>query len=190
LPPKNQSKIEMSANCELCTSTENLSSYSVPPDSYADNEITVCNTCLSQIQGQQPVDSTHWSFLSDIMWNEKQAIRVMAWRMLDRMKSETWAADNLDMMYMDEETQKWAEAGNDIDAGLAPLVHKDSNGNILQDGDSVVLIKTLDVKGSSLSLKMGTMIRNIRVVKDDDGQIEGKVNGQLLVVLTKFVRKQ
>jgi protein PhnA len=183
--PQTDSKV-----CELCTSTENLSSYNVPPDTYADNEVTVCTTCLSQIQGQQPTDSFHWRFLSDAMWSEKQAIRVLAWRMLDRLKWETWAADNLDMMYMDEDTQKWAEAGSDIDAGQAPVIHKDANGNILRDGDSVVLTKSLDVKGSSLNLKMGTMIRNIRVVNDDEGQIEGKVNGQLLVVLTKYVRKQ
>lgn len=176
--------------CELCMSTENLSVYNVPPDTYPDNEVTVCITCLSQIQRQQPTDSSHWGFLSETMWSEKQAIRVLTWRMLDRMKSETWAADNLEMMYMDEDTQKWAEAGKDTDGALAPAVHKDANGNILRDGDSVVLTKSLDVKGSSLNLKMGTMIRNIRVVNDDDGQIEGKVNGQLLVVLTKYVRKQ
>jgi protein PhnA len=176
--------------CELCMSTENLSSYNVPPDAQPGNAVTACATCLSQIQGQQPLDSSHWGFLSEIMWSDKQAIRVLAWRVLDRMKSETWAADNLEMMYMDDDTQKWAEAGKDADRVLAPVVHKDVNGNILLDGDNVVLTKSLDVKGSSLNLKMGTMIRNIRVVSDDEGQIEGKVNGQLLVVLTKFVRKQ
>lgn len=176
--------------CELCMSTENLSSYHVPPEALPDNEVKLCITCLSQIQGEQPTDSAHWRFLSQTMWSDKQAIRVLAWRMLDRMKSETWAADNLEMMYMDDDTQKWAEAGNDTDGALAQVVHKDVNGNILRDGDSVVLTKSLDVKGSSINLKMGTMIRNIRVVNDDDGQIEGKVNGQLLVVLTKYVRKQ
>lgn len=176
--------------CELCMSTENLSSYHVPPDAQPDNEVTVCITCLSQIQGQQPMDSSHWGFLSETMWSENQAVRVLAWRMLDRMKSETWAADNLELMYMDDDTQKWADAGKDTGGILVQVIHKDASGNILRDGDSVVLTKSLDVKGSSLNLKMGTMIRNIRVVNDDDSQIEGKVNGQLLVVLTKYVRKQ
>jgi protein PhnA len=182
--------MSISNACELCGSTENLSSYTIQPDGYADNGVTVCGTCLSQITGQEPMDSNHWRFLSDVMWSEKPAVQILAWRMLDRMKSETWAADNLEMLYLDEDMLKWAQAGNDIEAGATSLVHKDSNGNVLQDGDSVVLIKSLDVKGSSLNLKMGTMIRNIRVVKDDDGQIEGKVNGQTLVVLTKYVRKQ
>lgn len=176
--------------CELCMSTKNLSSYQVPPDALPDNEVTVCITCLSQIQGEQSSDKSHWGFLSDIMWSDKQAIRVLAWRILDRMKSETWAADYLEMMYLDDDTRKWAEAAKDTDGALAAVVHKDVNGNILNDGDSVVLTKSLDVKGSSINLKMGTTIRNIRVVNDDDGQIEGKVNGQLLVVLTKYVRKQ
>ena len=170
--------------CELCMSIENLSSYNVPPDGYPDNEVTICITCLS------PPDSSHWGFLSETMWSDRQAIRVLSWRMLDWMKSETWAADNLEMMYMDDNTQKWAEAGQDTDCGREPVVHKDANGNILRDGDSIVLTKSLDVKGSSLNLKMGTMMWNIRVVNDDEGQIEGKVNGQLLVVLTKYIRKQ
>lgn len=176
--------------CELCMSTENLTFYNVPPDALPDNEVTVCTTCLSQIQGEQSMDSSHWRFLSETIWSEKQAIRVLAWRMLDRMKSETWAADNLEMRYMDDDTQKWTEAATDTDGTPAPVVHKDANGNILRDGDSVVLTKSLDVKGSSTNLKIGTTIRNIRVVSDDDSQIEGKVNGQLLVVLTKYVRKQ
>ena len=176
--------------CELCSSTENLSIYEVPPAGYPDNKVTVCNTCLSQIQGHAPMDGFHWRFLSDKMWSEKPAIQVLSWRMLNQLRSEAWALENLEMMYLDEETQKWAEAADDSEKGLAKLVHKDANGNVLSDGDSVVITKSLDVKGSSVNLKMGTAIRNIRVVHDHEDQIEGKVNGQTIVVLTKYVRKQ
>jgi protein PhnA len=66
---------------------------------------------------------------------------------------------------------------------------KDSNGNILKEGDSVTLIKDLKVKGSSITLKRGTMVRNIHLT-DDPAEIEcrvEKVKG--LVLRTEFLRK-
>ena len=66
---------------------------------------------------------------------------------------------------------------------------KDSNGTTLADGDSVTVIKDLKVKGTSITLKRGTMIRNIRLT-DDEEQIEcnaDKVNG--LVLKTCFLKK-
>jgi protein PhnA len=68
--------------------------------------------------------------------------------------------------------------------------HRDSNNNVLENGDTVVIIKTLDVKGSSLSAKLGTVVKNIKLVDDNKEQIEGRVEGQLIVILTKYVRKQ
>ncbi len=68
-------------------------------------------------------------------------------------------------------------------------VVKDSNGNTLADGDSVTVIKDLKVKGSSVTLKRGTMIRNIRLT-DDVEEIEcnaDKVKG--LVLKTCFLKK-
>ena len=70
------------------------------------------------------------------------------------------------------------------------MLFSDSNGNILVNGDTVTLIKDLDVKGSSINAKIGTAVRNIRLVHDNTEQIEGKVDGQLIVILTKFVKKQ
>ncbi len=66
---------------------------------------------------------------------------------------------------------------------------KDSNGNPLVDGDSVVVIKDLKVKGTSVTLKRGTLIRNIRLTPDDEA-IEcssDKVKG--LVLKTCFLKK-
>lgn len=65
---------------------------------------------------------------------------------------------------------------------------RDANGNLLQDGDSVVLIKDLKVKGSSLTLKIGTKVRNIRVVGGDH-DIEGKVDGSPMMLKSMYVRK-
>lgn len=98
--------------------------------------------------------------------------------------------DNLDMMYLDEETLAWAKAGAEDEDEAPAEFHKDSNGNLLQTGDSVVLTKTLDVKGSSINAKLGTVVKNIRLVEDNTDQIEGRIEGQVIVILTKYLRKQ
>jgi protein PhnA len=59
----------------------------------------------------------------------------------------------------------------------------------LEHGDTVVLIKSLDVKGSSLTAKMGTVVRNIRLDANNPQYIEGRVEGQQIVILTQYVRK-
>jgi protein PhnA len=69
------------------------------------------------------------------------------------------------------------------------VTHKDSNGTILQAGDTVVLIKDLDVKGGGFTAKRGTAVRSITLVEGNAEQIEGRVNGQQIVILTKFVKK-
>jgi len=76
------------------------------------------------------------------------------------------------------------------DAPGAAMVVRDSNGNVLVEGDTVVVIKDLKVKGSSIPLKQGTVIRQIRLVEDDPEHIEGhseKIKG--LVLKTMFLRK-
>lgn len=75
-------------------------------------------------------------------------------------------------------------------AAEATLVVRDSNGNRLANGDTVVVVKDLKVKGSSIPLKQGTVIRNIRLVEDDAEHVEGhsdKIKG--LVLKTCFLRK-
>ncbi|GAB2451261.1 PhnA-like protein [Hymenobacter qilianensis] len=65
---------------------------------------------------------------------------------------------------------------------------KDSNGTLLNEGDSVTLIKDLKVKGSSLTLKRGTMVKNIRLTNSDK-EIEGRAGGSTMVLKTEFVKK-
>ena len=65
---------------------------------------------------------------------------------------------------------------------------KDSNGNLLNEGDSVTVIKDLKVKGTSSTLKRGTMIKNIRLT-DSSSEIECKVERQVLVLKTEFLKK-
>ncbi len=65
---------------------------------------------------------------------------------------------------------------------------KDSNGNILSEGDSVTVIKDLKVKGSSSVIKRGTVVKNIRLTGDAK-EIEGKVGGTVIVLKTEFMKK-
>lgn len=66
---------------------------------------------------------------------------------------------------------------------------KDSNGNILRDGDSVMPIKDLKVKGASLNLKRGTVIKNIRLTGDDNA-VECRVGKKTIVLKTSFLKKK
>jgi protein PhnA len=178
--------------CELCQSSNNLRMYEVPPTSSSnqDNTILICDKCQAQIDRKEELDSKHWIGLSEAMWSEVPGVQVVAWRMLNRLKNESWAMENLDMMYLSDETLAWAKAAGDHDNDAAVELHKDSNGNLLQTGDTVVLTKSLDVKGSTLNAKMGTVVKNIRLVEENTEQIEGKIEGQVIVILTKYVRKQ
>lgn len=179
------------ACCEMCKSTDSLKSYDLPnsPSDINETNVLLCETCLSQIENPDAIDPNHWRCLNDSMWSEFPAVQVLSWRMLNRLKSEGWTQDLLDMMYLDEETLNWAKTAGDGVASADQIIHKDSNGVVLEAGDSVVLIKDLDVKGSSLTAKRGTAVRCISLVHDNAEQIEGKVEGQQIVILTKFVKK-
>jgi protein PhnA len=98
-------------------------------------------------------------------------------------------SDLLDMAYLDDETLDWAKASGDGKIIDEADLHKDCFGAILQSGDNVVLVKTLEVKGATFDAKMGTVVRKIRLVEGNPEQIEGKVNGSQIVILTKYVRK-
>ncbi len=178
--------------CELCSGIDQLSVYEVPPadKSDVDAEIFICDLCLRQIEKKEPLDSKHWQCLTTSMWSEVPAVQVIAWRMLHRLKAESWATENLDILYLDDSLIAWAKATGDHENDAEVEFHQDSNGNLLEDGDTVVLTKSLDVKGSTLNAKMGTAVKNIRLVQNNTGQIEGRVEGQLIVILTKYVRKQ
>jgi protein PhnA len=68
------------------------------------------------------------------------------------------------------------------------IITKDSNGNILQDGDTVKLIKDLKVKGSSITLKRGTVVKNIKLTHDAD-EVDCRVEKMAIVLRTEFLAK-
>lgn len=177
--------------CELCQSENKLAVYPVPPDSEdrEEDSLLVCEKCALQLNKKEELDPAHWSCLNDSMWSEVPAVQVVSWRMLNRLRQESWASDAIDMMFFDEATLAWAKATGDHENSDAVELHRDSNGTRLQDGDNVVLTKTLDVKGSSLNAKLGTVVKGIKLVADNVEQIEGKIEGQTIVILTKYLRK-
>jgi len=179
------------SKCELCSATENLSVYEVPPNSNGglDQSILLCATCQDQIENPANVNANHWRCLNDSMWSQVPAVQVMAWRMLNRLRAEGWPQDLLDMLYLDDETQKWAQSTGEGLDDEDRVIHKDSNGNILEAGDTVTLIKDLEVKGANFTAKRGTSVRNISLSPDNAEHIEGRVDGQQIVILTKFVKK-
>jgi protein PhnA len=176
------------SKCELCGNEHDLSVFNVAPNTEESLEqsILACSTCIDQIENPEKIDPSHWHCLNDSMWNENLPVQVVSWRMHARLKNH----DMLDMMYFDEETLEWAKAtGEGEEEDENKIIHKDSNGVILQDGDSVVLIKDLDVKGATFTAKRGAAVHNIKLVWDDANLIEGRVENQNIYILTQYVKK-
>jgi protein PhnA len=180
--------------CELCTSIESLSIYEVKPTSTVggsgvDGSLLACETCSTQIDTTTEMVVNHWRCLNDSMWSEYRAVKVVAWRMLSRLRNEGWPKDLLDMMYLEDDDLRFAKESGDHLDDSEKIIHRDANGAILEAGDSVVLIKDLKVKGSSLVAKQGTAVRRISLDHENAKHIEGKVGPTQIVIITDFVKK-
>ena len=174
------------SQCELCTNTENLSVYTVP--NAKEMGLYACGTCIEQMDDSEKIESNHWRCLNDSMWSEEDAVKIMSWRMLNRI-NESWPEDLLGMFYIEDDILELAKAAGDGEVDENQIIHRDVNGVVLDNGDSVVLIKDLKVKGSSIVAKQGTAVRNIRLDRDNAEYIEGKVGPTLTVIITKYVKK-
>jgi protein PhnA len=99
-------------------------------------------------------------------------------------------ADENDEYVYDEATGEWRPATEMAAAASAGPVVRDAAGSVLADGDSVALVKDLKVKGTSLTLKQGTVIKSIRLTANDQ-EIDCRHEGiKGLVLRTEFVRKR
>lgn len=173
-------------SCELCKSTDSLEVYEVPPaEAHADKCILVCGTCQQQLAANVELDMNHWRCLNDSIWSPTPAVQIVSWRMLTRLSGEGWAQDLLDMMYLDDEMKKWAEAGLVVTNDEPTL---DCNGTQLQVGDTVILVKDLNVKGANFTAKRGTAVRGIGLSSNPE-HIEGKINGQRIVIIAAYTKK-
>jgi len=174
----NEKEIFERANnkCELCESDTNLTVYEVYKSDDNDGYALLCETCKNQIENQE-FDENHFNCLNNAMWSEVPAVKILSykiWKALGR-------SDMTDMMYLSDEEMAVAEKVEEV--------VKDSNGNVLKAGDSVSVIKDLEVKGAGKTIKRGTVVKNIRMC-DVPGHVSCRVDGIGQVYLkTEFLKK-
>ncbi|MFT6168309.1 MAG: protein PhnA [Celeribacter sp.] len=168
------------SECEICGAAGPLTEVSVAPRA---DVVALCDICAGGLKGEAVADG-HWNALTGSMWSESDAVKVLSYRLLTRFADEAWAADALEMLYLEPDVEEWAKSGG------PDIIHRDSNGAVLSAGDTVVLIKDLPVKGGGFTAKRGTAVRGISLVSDNAGHIEGRVESQRIVILTEFVKKK
>ncbi len=176
---------ERSGNkCELSGNDENVSVYYVEgmPEDESRSYVALSEEYRMPIENGEKPEGNKWRSLTDSMWSEVDGVKVLSYRLLNEI-DETWAQDALDMLYIEDDLLEIAKSTQ------PEATHFDSNGNPLYKGDTVTLTKDLDVKGSSLTAKRGTAVRNIGLAKDDPTHIIGKVDGQTIFIKTEFVKK-
>ena len=177
--------------CEFCSSTTDLSNLSIPTDASGHaTSATVCSPCKIQIESPSEINAQHWYCLKESIWSENPAVKITAWKILTQLASESWALDLRDQIYLEDDVLDWlksstAEKTQDSSAAPQP---RDSNGAMLLEGDSVTLIKDLDVKGANFTAKRGTLVKGIKV-GDDPDLVEGRVNGIQIFLKTCFLKK-
>jgi len=166
--------------CPLCTAADTPLIATPVPGGPHDATVDICAICAA---GLDAPDENHFRSLATTMWSDDPAIQVLAMRTLARLGTP-WAQDLADQLYLDDETRAWA------DNVAADSQHRDAHGATLNTGDTVVLIKDLPVKGGGFTAKRGTAVRGISLVAENAGHIEGRVEGQRIVILTEFVKKK
>jgi protein PhnA len=164
--------------CEFCGVADGLAPADVAPEADA---ILLCDTCR---EADGPAAGNHWRCLEGAAWSDIAAVQVATWRKLGQIDA-AWATETRAAMTLSPEALAWAEA-----TAAGDIIHRDSNGTVLARGDTVVLIKDLTVKGANFTAKRGTAVRGISLVSDNAAQIEGRVEGQRIVILTEFVKKK
>jgi len=169
--------------CELCGSDEGVSSLEVPQGVEGeDGSIYICSNCKTQIENDE-LDETHFNCLNDSMWSEIPAVKVMSAILLNKLGRQ----DLLEMMYFEEAEQAWFDKAQSAEANK--VVFRDANGVELLAGDSIVILKDLDVKGAGFTAKRGTTVTRIALPHDMDDHVEGRVNGTKIYLKTEFIKK-
>ena len=170
--------------CELCNSETATHEYTVSPknDESIENQVAVCNTCLEVIDSKDA--SFHWRCLEGSIWSPEPSVQALSYRILQNYKEEDWANNLISSVDLDENVIQWAMSAFEV-----ADVHKDAFGNVLENGDTVVLTQALNVKGTNFTASKGTVVKKIKLVHDNPEQIEGKINEQMIVILCKYVKK-
>jgi len=169
--------------CELCSSEENVSLVELPvSDASEEQSIYLCENCKAQIESGD-LDENHFNCLNDAMWSETPAVKIMSYILLSKLGRQ----DMIDMMYLEEDELALAQKAIHADANK--VVFRDANGVELHAGDSIVILKDLDVKGAGFTAKRGTTVTRIALPNDMDDHVEGRVNGTKIFLKTEFIKK-
>ncbi len=169
--------------CELCGSSKDVSVLELPiSDGSEDQSIYVCANCKTQIESGE-LDETHFNCLNDAMWSETPAIKVISYILWNKLGRQ----DMVEMMYLEEDELKLAQQA--VQAEANKVTFRDANGVELNAGDSIVILKDLDVKGAGFTAKRGTTVTRISLPHDMDDHVEGRVNGTKIYLKTEFIKK-
>jgi protein PhnA len=170
--------------CELCNTNEATQGYTVSPRSGEKDEdlVAICAVCGENLEKDN--EGFYWRCVEGSIWSPEPAVQALSYRILNKYKEEAWAGSLLSGIDMNETIVQWA-----MSAFEKQELHKDAFGNVLSNGDNVVLTQALNVKGTNFTASKGTVVKRIRLVPDNTDQIEGKINDQTIVILTKFVKK-
>jgi len=172
------------STCELCSENAASSAYTVSPkdDQSIDHQVALCDTCFSHLDLNS--DKDYWRILEGSIWHPEDSVKALSYRLLYQLNDQEWANSIFSSSEPEESVLQWA---------LSPFqtleIHKDAFGNSLSNGDTVVLTQSLNVKGTNFTAPKGTIVKKIRLVHDNTEQIEGKINEQTIVILTKYVKK-
>jgi protein PhnA len=180
----NQLKQRNGELCELCNTQNTSNAYTVSPksDEQIENQVALCDTCFKAIDDTDA--SFHWRCLEGSIWNPEPSVQALSYRIMQHFKNEEWVSSVLNNVDLDENVVEWA-----LSAFQVADVHKDAFGNVLENGDNVVLTQALNVKGTSFTASKGVVVKRIKLVHDNPEHIEGKINDQVIVILCKFVKK-
>ena len=169
--------------CELCSSEDGVSEVELPvSDGSVEQSICLCANCKTQIESGE-LDENHFNCLNDSMWSETPAAKIMSYILWSKLGRQ----DMVEMMYLEEDELNLAQQA--VNAEVNKLVYKDANGVELQAGDSIVILKDLEVKGAGFTAKRGTTVTRIGLAPGDAGHVEGRVNGTKIFIKTEFIKK-
>lgn len=178
--------------CELCGETsDDLAVFEVAGgDGSDDAQVVISARCQQQLLDESKINANDWRCLNEAIWSPVPAVQVVAYRMLHTLanKGETWAQDLLDTAYLEDDIKAWAESGLAQASDDDDPKPRDSNGIELSEGDSVTLIKDLDVKGMNFTAKRGTLVKNIHLTNNPK-HVEGKINGTTIVIVSAYTKK-
>ena len=151
--------------------------------------MVTCSVLREQIDGRSPLDTNQWRCPNESIWSVVPAVQVISCRLLRRLSTETWAQDLLQQVCLEDSLLQWAQTDQPADEDnniVAPT--PGSNGNLLNAGDSVTLIKDPVVKGGGVTARRGTAVKNL-VLTSNPKHVEGRVNGTIIVRGAAFLKK-